>query len=59
MEKQGSNKKQILLFYCVESEDLARKIAAESDSIQLQSINWRSPLFSFPFPLFLSAFAIL
>ncbi|KAJ8626855.1 hypothetical protein MRB53_020162 [Persea americana] len=42
MEKQGSNKKQILLFYCVESEDLALKIAAESDSIQLQSINWRS-----------------
>ncbi|KAF9596150.1 hypothetical protein IFM89_007468 [Coptis chinensis] len=35
-------KKQVLLFYCVESEDLARKIATLSDSIQLQSINWRS-----------------
>lgn len=50
MEKQGSNKKQILLFYCVESEDLALKIAAESDSIQLQSINWRSLSFSIPLP---------
>ncbi|KAL7129169.1 hypothetical protein ABFS83_13G045700 [Erythranthe nasuta] len=35
-------KKQILLFYCVEAEDLARKVAAQSDFIQLQSINWRS-----------------
>ncbi|MCL7049011.1 hypothetical protein MKW94_005584 [Papaver nudicaule] len=34
--------KKVLLFYCVESEDLARKIASQSDSIQLQSINWRS-----------------
>lgn len=32
----------MLLFYCIESEDLARKIAASSDRIQLQSINWRS-----------------
>ncbi|KAF6139311.1 hypothetical protein GIB67_021521 [Kingdonia uniflora] len=38
MEKQ----KQVLLFYCVESEDLAQKIAAKSEFIQLQSINWRS-----------------
>ncbi|KAL7589483.1 hypothetical protein Lser_V15G36859 [Lactuca serriola] len=36
------NKKQVLLFYCVEAEELARKIAAQSDHIQLQSINWRS-----------------
>ncbi|KAJ4976677.1 hypothetical protein NE237_001783 [Protea cynaroides] len=35
-------KKQVLLFYCVESEELARKVAAESNCIQLQSINWRS-----------------
>uniref|UniRef100_A0A7N0TIT0 Ribose-phosphate pyrophosphokinase N-terminal domain-containing protein n=1 Tax=Kalanchoe fedtschenkoi TaxID=63787 RepID=A0A7N0TIT0_KALFE len=34
--------KRVLLFYCVESEDLARKVAAHSDHIQLQSINWRS-----------------
>ncbi|CAH1431114.1 unnamed protein product [Lactuca virosa] len=40
MEKP--NKKQVLLFYCVEAEELARKIAAQSDHIQLQSINWRS-----------------
>ncbi|XP_026404748.1 ribose-phosphate pyrophosphokinase 4-like [Papaver somniferum] len=41
MEK--CKQKKVLLFYCVESEDLARKVAAsQSDSIQLQSINWRS-----------------
>ncbi|KAI3901834.1 hypothetical protein MKW92_049628 [Papaver armeniacum] len=34
--------KKVLLFHCVESEDLARKVASQSDSIQLQSINWRS-----------------
>lgn len=40
MEKP--NEKQILLFYCMESEDLARKVAEQSPLIQLQSINWRS-----------------
>ncbi|KAG9447510.1 hypothetical protein H6P81_013638 [Aristolochia fimbriata] len=40
--------KQILLFYCVEAEDLARKVAAQSDCIQLQSINWRSFPDGFP-----------
>lgn len=35
-------KKKVLLFYCVEAEDLARKVVAQSDHIQLQSINWRS-----------------
>ncbi|KAL0306723.1 UNVERIFIED_CONTAM: Ribose-phosphate pyrophosphokinase [Sesamum radiatum] len=35
-------KKQVLLFYCEEAEDLARKVAAHSDLVQLQSINWRS-----------------
>ncbi|XP_077250964.1 ribose-phosphate pyrophosphokinase 4-like isoform X1 [Tasmannia lanceolata] len=37
-----TGKKQILLFYCVESEDLARRVASESELIQLRSINWRS-----------------
>jgi phosphoribosylpyrophosphate synthetase len=37
-----NNKKHVILFYCVESEDLARKIAAQSDLITLQSINWRN-----------------
>ncbi|KAI3719729.1 hypothetical protein L6452_20631 [Arctium lappa] len=40
MEKP--TKKQVLLFYCVEAEELAHKIYAQSDLIQLQSINWRS-----------------
>jgi hypothetical protein len=34
-------KKHIHLFYCSECEELAQKIAASSDSIELQSINWR------------------
>ncbi|PIA41424.1 hypothetical protein AQUCO_02200085v1 [Aquilegia coerulea] len=42
------NKKDVLLFYCVESEELAHKIAELSDSIQLQSINWRSFADGFP-----------
>nr|XP_043638324.1 ribose-phosphate pyrophosphokinase 4 isoform X2 [Erigeron canadensis] len=40
MEKP--EKKRVLLFYCVESEQLARKIASQSPHIHLQSINWRS-----------------
>ncbi|KAL3821352.1 hypothetical protein ACJIZ3_007257 [Penstemon smallii] len=40
MEKP--KKKTVLLFYCVETEELARKVAAQSNLIQLQSINWRS-----------------
>ena len=34
-------KKHIHLFYCSECEELALKIAASSDAIELQSINWR------------------
>lgn len=34
-------KKQINLFYCAESEELARKVADHSDVIQLQTITWR------------------
>ncbi|KZV27200.1 ribose-phosphate pyrophosphokinase 4 [Dorcoceras hygrometricum] len=35
-------KKQVFLFYCEEAEKLAREVAAQSDLIRLQSINWRS-----------------
>ncbi|KAL0406531.1 UNVERIFIED_CONTAM: Ribose-phosphate pyrophosphokinase [Sesamum latifolium] len=35
-------KKQVLLFHCEEAEELARKVAAHSDLIKLQCINWRS-----------------
>ncbi|KAI7757394.1 hypothetical protein M8C21_001923 [Ambrosia artemisiifolia] len=34
--------KQVVLFYCLQAQQLAHKIAAQSDHIQLQSINWRS-----------------
>ncbi|CAM6090083.1 unnamed protein product [Calypogeia fissa] len=34
------NKKQVCLFYCPETEDLARRIAAETDTIELRSIRW-------------------
>ncbi|KAJ6805774.1 ribose-phosphate pyrophosphokinase 4 [Iris pallida] len=46
MEK--AKKKPIHLFYCAESEDLARNIADKSDAIQLQSISWRSFADGFP-----------
>ncbi|KAK9132410.1 hypothetical protein Scep_011938 [Stephania cephalantha] len=42
LEQLLKKNKEVLLFYCVESELLAGKIAHLSDSIKLQSINWRS-----------------
>nr|KJB75416.1 hypothetical protein B456_012G041300 [Gossypium raimondii] len=41
-ELKSGNKKQVRLFYCMECEELARKVAAHSQLITLQSINWRS-----------------
>ncbi|TMW86132.1 hypothetical protein EJD97_021910 [Solanum chilense] len=41
MENGTLTKKQVLLYYCIEMEDVARKIAADSDCIHLHSINWR------------------
>ncbi|KAJ6852603.1 ribose-phosphate pyrophosphokinase 4 [Iris pallida] len=48
MEKKTMNKNPINLFYCSESEELARKIADKSDAIHLQSISWRSFADGFP-----------
>ncbi|XWS41032.1 hypothetical protein CRYUN_Cryun17cG0046100 [Craigia yunnanensis] len=39
---KSRNKKQVHLFYCMECEELARKVAAHSQLITLQSINWRN-----------------
>ncbi|XP_078440735.1 phosphoribosyltransferase family protein isoform X2 [Wolffia australiana] len=41
-------KKRVRLFYCVECEELARKVASHCDSIQLQSVNWRNFADGFP-----------
>ncbi|KAL1191123.1 Ribose-phosphate pyrophosphokinase 4 [Cardamine amara subsp. amara] len=41
-------KKKVHLFYCLECEELAHSIAAASDHITLQSINWRSFADGFP-----------
>ncbi|KAK9145022.1 hypothetical protein Sjap_004925 [Stephania japonica] len=41
LEQLLKKNKEVLLFYCMESEALARKVAHLSDSIKLQSINWR------------------
>ncbi|KAJ7965086.1 Ribose-phosphate pyrophosphokinase 4 [Quillaja saponaria] len=46
MEK--SPRKQVNLFYCTECEDLARKVAAQSDHITLQTIRWRNFADGFP-----------
>ncbi|KAJ4835788.1 ribose phosphate diphosphokinase subunit prs4 [Turnera subulata] len=45
---EARGKKQVHLFYCAESEELARKVAANSDLITLQSINWRNFADGFP-----------
>ncbi|CAN1351809.1 Ribose-phosphate pyrophosphokinase 4 [Linum perenne] len=45
---QALNSKQVLLFYCLECEELAHKIAASSPLVTLQSINWRSFQDGFP-----------
>lgn len=41
-------KKKVCLFYCSETEDLARRIAAESDAVELRSITWRKFADGFP-----------
>ncbi|CAK9221595.1 unnamed protein product [Sphagnum troendelagicum] len=38
----------VCLFYCSETEDLARRIAAETDSIELKSIRWGTFADGFP-----------
>ncbi|KAK4364024.1 hypothetical protein RND71_015382 [Anisodus tanguticus] len=49
MDKETvKKKKQVLLYYCIEMEDVARNIASASDSILLHSINWRSFADGFP-----------
>jgi hypothetical protein len=40
-QKAKKHEKHIHLFYCSECEELALKVAASSDAIELQSINWR------------------
>ncbi|CAI9779366.1 unnamed protein product [Fraxinus pennsylvanica] len=42
------NSKRICLFYCSEMRDLAERIAAESDAIELRSITWRKFEDGFP-----------
>ena len=44
LTSSASNAKKVCLFYCAETEALAERIAAESDSIELRSITWRSVL---------------
>nr|KJB77956.1 hypothetical protein B456_012G172700 [Gossypium raimondii] len=40
--------KKVCLFYCSETEVLAKRIAADSDAIELRSINWRTFEDGFP-----------
>ncbi|KAF7837440.1 Ribose-phosphate pyrophosphokinase 4 [Senna tora] len=48
MAMAKSSKKLVNLFYCLECEDLARKVAAQCDHIILQNISWRSFADGFP-----------
>eukprot|EP00475_Leptophrys_vorax_P041130 TRINITY_DN7744_c1_g1_i1.p2 TRINITY_DN7744_c1_g1~~TRINITY_DN7744_c1_g1_i1.p2 ORF type:complete len:368 (-),score=1.30 TRINITY_DN7744_c1_g1_i1:293-1264(-) len=36
----GRGKKQVCLFYCSEMEDLARRVAEDSDNVELRPIEW-------------------
>ncbi|EOY00592.1 Phosphoribosyl pyrophosphate synthase 3 isoform 7 [Theobroma cacao] len=40
--------KKVCLFYCAETKALAERIAAESDAIEIRSINWRTFEDGFP-----------
>ncbi|XP_050374174.1 ribose-phosphate pyrophosphokinase 4 isoform X2 [Argentina anserina] len=40
--------KRVCLFYCAETKELAQKVAAESDGIELRSITWRKFADGFP-----------
>ncbi|KAH7570345.1 hypothetical protein ACOSP7_018424 [Xanthoceras sorbifolium] len=40
--------KKVCLFYCPETQALAERIATQSDSIELRSINWRTFADGFP-----------
>uniref|UniRef100_A0A6N2NHE1 ribose-phosphate diphosphokinase n=1 Tax=Salix viminalis TaxID=40686 RepID=A0A6N2NHE1_SALVM len=39
---ESSPSKRVCLFFCAETKPLAQRIAAESDSIELRSISWRT-----------------
>ena len=41
MDSPVKNTKKVCLFYCAETKALAERVAAESDAIELRSINWR------------------
>ncbi|KAL0447160.1 UNVERIFIED_CONTAM: Ribose-phosphate pyrophosphokinase, mitochondrial [Sesamum latifolium] len=48
LDSSLKNSKRICLFYCSEMKDLAERVAAESDAIELRSISWRTFEDGFP-----------
>ncbi|XP_075523899.1 ribose-phosphate pyrophosphokinase 4 isoform X1 [Primulina tabacum] len=48
MNSSLKNSKRVCLFHCSEMRDLAERIAAESDAIELRSISWRAFEDGFP-----------
>lgn len=40
-ESSGKSSRKVCLFYCSETKPLAERVAAQSDAIELRSINWR------------------
>ncbi|XP_021901333.1 ribose-phosphate pyrophosphokinase 4 isoform X4 [Carica papaya] len=47
-ESVSKTVKRVCLFYCDETKALAERVAAESDAIELRSINWRTFEDGFP-----------
>lgn len=48
LDSASKTSKKVCLFYCAETKALAERIAAESDAIELRSINWRTFADGFP-----------
>nr|GMD19510.1 ribose-phosphate pyrophosphokinase 4-like [Ipomoea batatas] len=48
LESALKSSKKVCLFYCAEMKDLAERIAAQSDAIELRSITWRTFEDGFP-----------
>ncbi|GAY36265.1 hypothetical protein CUMW_021010 [Citrus unshiu] len=47
-ESASRTMKKVCLFYCPETHSLAERVAAQSDAIELRSINWRKFKDGFP-----------
>ncbi|XP_043707427.1 ribose-phosphate pyrophosphokinase 4 [Telopea speciosissima] len=48
MDSPPKTSKKVCLFYCAEMKELAERVAAESDAVELRSVTWRTFEDGFP-----------